>query len=351
MLCPLYRFFSILIAGVVLAQVLPTPARAQAPAPVATSPQADATKNDDHLLLLSLLDQLQPYRARVDLKGKAILSGSTTMADLGHQWRVNFQQFHPAVEFTGAADSSEAGLKALSENPAVIAGVSRNVDAEDLKRLKAGKCVDPLPIVVGLEAMELAVHASNPIDSISPQQFQALFAADANGKPVVNTWGDLGVKGPVASQPIARIEREPGSGTHNFVSKTLLGGAATAPSKSVAKSAAEVVTLVAKDPASVGITSLGQNDKQVRFVPLLINGEKVEPTERNILAGKYPLMRPLVLVIDKDQIAKDGGLRESILEYVLSRDGQMEVMKSGFYPLNPSFIRQQLASLSGVQLR
>jgi hypothetical protein len=29
----------------------------------------------------------------------------------------------------------------------------------------------------------------------------------------------------------------------------------------------------------------------------------------------------------------------------------MEVMKAGFYPLNPSFIRQQLDQVSGQQLR
>jgi phosphate transport system substrate-binding protein len=315
-------------------------------------PDPDAAVHaDERFLLMQLVDQLQPYRAKSDVKGKAILSGSTTMADLGHQWRVNFQQFHPNVEFAGAADSSEAGLKSLSENPLVIAGVSRNVDKDDIAMLKAGKCRDPLPIVVGLEAMALVVNASNPIEHITPQQLQALFAAGANGDANVATWGDIGVGGALGGRAINRYEREPGSGTHAFVAKTLLGGGKVASSKSVGKSAGEIAAMVANDPAGTGLTGLASSDKKVRMVPLLINGEKVDATERAILSGKYPLMRPLVLVIDKDQIAKDGGVREAVIEYVLSRDGQMDVMKAGFYPLNPSFIRQQLAAVNGLQLR
>jgi phosphate transport system substrate-binding protein len=319
---------------------------------ICQQPDANAALHaDERFLLMQLIDQLQPYRAKSEVQGKAILSGSTTMADLGHQWRVNFQQFHPKVEFAGAADSSEAGLKSLAENPQVIAGVSRNVDKDDIAKLKAGKCRDPLPVVVGLEAMALVVNASNPLEHVTPQQVQALFAAGANGGAAVATWGDMGVTGALASQPINRYEREPGSGTHAFVAKTLLGGGNVAPAKGVAKSGAEIATLVGKDPSGTGLASLSSSEKNVRMLPLLINGEKIEPTEKSILSGKYPLMRPLVLVIDKDQIGKDGGLREAVLEYVLSRDGQMDVMKAGFYPLDPTFIRQQLASVNGVQLR
>lgn len=75
------------------------------------------------------------------------------------------------------------------------------------------------------------------------------------------------------------------------------------------------------------------------------------PDEASVLTGKYPLMRPLMLVVDKKQLQSDGGLREAVLQYVLSKDGQTEVMKAGFYPLNPAFIRQQLEAVSGQQLR
>ncbi len=317
----------------------------------AQSPASASVEEEDRLALMHIVDQLQPYRVKKQLQGQAILSGSRTMADLGHQWRVNFQQFHPQVEFSGSAENSEAGLKALAQNPAVIAGVSRNVDRDDIAMLQAGKCRDPLPVVVGFEAMAIVVHVSNPIESITPQQIQQIFAANPDGSPVLETWGQLDVKGSFASQKIERLEREPGSGTQAFIQRTLLGGSKMAPSKAVAKSNLEVVEIVAKQPNGVGLTSFSCRSKDVRFLPINIQGEMIDASDHGVLSGKYPLMRPLVLVIDKNQLNSDGGLREAILEYVLSRDGQLEVMKAGFYPLNPNYIRQQLASINGVQLR
>ena len=74
-------------------------------------------------------------------------------------------------------------------------------------------------------------------------------------------------------------------------------------------------------------------------------------TEQSFLSGQYPFVRPLLLVIDKSQMASDGGLREAMLRYVLSRDGQLEAVREGFFPLDPAFIRKQLDQISGPQMR
>jgi hypothetical protein len=59
----------------------------------------------------------------------------------------------------------------------------------------------------------------------------------------------------------------------------------------------------------------------------------------------------LTLIIDKEATKTDGGLREGILRYVLSRDGQLEAIRAGFFPLDPAFIRKQLDGISGPQVR
>ena len=69
----------------------------------------------------------------------------------------------------------------------------------------------------------------------------------------------------------------------------------------------------------------------------MVQGELVQANEITVLAGKYPIVCRLMLVLDKEQLTKDGKLRETILRYVLSRDGQNVVMKSGFFPLDPGF--------------
>ncbi len=95
----------------------------------------------------------------------------------------------------------------------------------------------------------------------------------------------------------------------------------------------------------------GDGHANVRPVALMLNQQKIEASETSFLSGMYPLVRPLTLVFDKSLMSQDKGLRESILRYILSRDGQQEAIRAGFYPLDPNFIRSEIAQLSGPQMR
>lgn len=277
--------------------------------------------------------------------------GSVTMLDLGKRWAQNFKQFHAAVEFRGGTEGSEIALKALAENPTIIAGISRPVDESDLKLLQSGKCKEPVAITIGIEALALCVHKDNPLQSVTHESFQAIFAAAKDGVPQAKNWGDLGVKGSLASEPIARYERDSGSGTQAFLTRVLLGGAPTAPPTKQCASNTEVCEQIAKDTKGVGLADINYSNPSIRRVPLVVDNQAVEPIEENVLSGRYPLVRPLVLVFDKAQANNDGKLRESITRYVLSREGQTAVMKSGFYPIDPALANHQISEVFGQQLR
>jgi hypothetical protein len=62
-------------------------------------------------------------------------------------------------------------------------------------------------------------------------------------------------------------------------------------------------------------------------------------------------VRPLILIFDKSKAGADGRLRESMIRFVLSREGQMSVMKSGFYPVDPGFAHHQISEVFGQQVR
>jgi len=298
-----------------------------------------------------MLEQLVPYKHTENLTGKVRLSGSTTMSELGHQWAQSFKKFHPEVEFSGTAEGSEVALKLLADDPTIIAGVSRPVDESDQKLLQAAKCKEPIAITVGMEAMAMLVHKSNPLESVSPETVKAIFSArtDPNAKPKV--WGDVGVVGPLAKEPIVIYERGPNSGSQTFISRVLLAGAKFDPSFKQCETNSEICESVAANPNGVGFADIHYDHPDVRRVPVLVQGNVVQADELNVMAGKYPIVRPLILVLDKSQLASDGKLRESMLRYVLSRDGQTLVMKSGFFPLDPGFIHQALSELFGEQLR
>jgi phosphate transport system substrate-binding protein len=332
---------------------------AQEPQPQTPSTAIMGTKTDastvsyqspgHQLQLMQLLQSIDPYLPAGDIEGKAVLSGSTTMVLLGQTWAQRFKLFHPKVEFARGVDGTDASLEALAQDPNVIAGVSRNVTDAELAKLKAGQCKDPMVVLVALDPMAIYVNEKNPVKSLSPEQIQGVLGLGPNGESVISTWGQLGVTGELANQKIRIHHRSEVSGTRNFIQQSLLGGKPLAEPAETHKSNHEICQAVAKDPAAIALCGFGDRVDGTRTVALEIHGQVVEANDANFLAGKYPMVRPLSLVLDRAQLGQDRGLRQSILKYILSRDGQREAILAGFFPLNPDFIRQELVQLTGTQ--
>jgi ABC-type phosphate transport system substrate-binding protein len=75
------------------AQEQPRPqeqARTQEPA----RPQETQSDNQ-HLALMHLIESLEPYHPKGEIRGTAIISGSTTMQTMARSWSERFRKFHP----------------------------------------------------------------------------------------------------------------------------------------------------------------------------------------------------------------------------------------------------------------
>lgn len=315
------------------------------------NPSAQNQQDIEQAALMQMIDSIEPYHKQKEIKGAATLSGSTTMLAVGSKWSERFKKFHPEVVFTRGTDGTDAGLKALAEDPTVIAGSSRPLTEGDLAFLKKGRCKDPLSVMVALDPLALYVHKNNPIVGVTPEQLESIFRAPSGKGKHVATWGDLGVTGELASKPIRIHSRSEVSGTTTFIKQLVLRGGEMAKEAQSHKSSEEICTAIGTDAGGVGICGFGEATDQVRPVALIMNGIRVPASEQSFLSGQYPFVRPLLLIIDKAQMASDGGLREAVLRYVLSRDGQLEAVREGFYPLDPAYIRKQLDQISGPQMR
>jgi len=140
-----------------------------------------ASPHELHFQLMQTLDRLEPYGPSEDVNGVVEFAGSVTMQDLGKQWSRVFKQFHSNVEFRGSAAGSEAALSALADNPKLFVGISRPVDESDLQLLQKGKCKEPVAVTIGMEAIALFVHQSNPIRVVSPESFKVMFDVEKDG--------------------------------------------------------------------------------------------------------------------------------------------------------------------------
>ena len=93
--------------------------------------------------------------------------------------------------------------------------------------------------------------------------------------------------------------------------------------------------MVAADKYAIGYSGIGYLTQGVRTVPLAATpGDTCyDHSPASTYSGSYPLARYLYVYLNK---APNKPLDPPLLEfikYILSRDGQMETIKSGFYPI------------------
>ena len=69
--------------------------------------------------------------------------------------------------------------------------------------------------------------------------------------------------------------------------------------------------------------------RSIRAIPIMVSGTPVEPTVENILSGKYPIARPL-LMITKGEAS---GLAKDYLAFLAGPSGQAILIEEGFVPL------------------
>ncbi len=110
---------------------------------------------------------------------------------------------------------------------------------------------------------------------------------------------------------------------------------------------AEVVKMVAADKYAIGYSGIGYLTDGVRAVPLAATaGDKCHDTSpASTYSGDYPLARYLYIYLNK---APDKPLDPPTLEfvkYILSRDGQSETIRSGFYPITSATRTKALPAL------
>ena len=174
-----------------------------------------------------------------------------------------------------------------------------------------------------------------------------------SGGKNVSTWGDAGLTGDWASHPISLFGRNAASGTHDtFVDAVLRHGEFKDELKQQPGSA-EIVKMVAADKYAIGYSGIGYLTEGVRTVPLAATpGDPCYDTSpTSTYSGKYPLSRNLYIYLNKAPAKPLDPPTLEFVKYILSRDGQEETIRSGFYPVTNEIRTKGLKALgiAGVQ--
>jgi phosphate transport system substrate-binding protein len=292
---------------------------------------------------------LPSYKAVQGVSGSMKSIGSDTMNSEMALWAEGFKAFYPNVTIEVEGKGSNTAPPALIDGTAHFGPMSRTMKAEESDAFEKKFGYKPTPLPASIDMLAVYVHKDNPIQSLTLQQVDAIFSKSRKGgfAQDVRTWGDLGLGGEWASKPISLYGRNSASGTYGYFKEHALFKGDYKDTVKEQPGSSSVIQGVASDRHGIGYSGIGYRTADVRAVPLAAKpgGKVIEASVENAYSGEYPLSRFLYLYVNvKPKTALDP-LRGEFVRYIFSREGQLAVVKDGYYPVRKSIADKALASV------
>jgi len=292
---------------------------------------------------------LPNYSKTSDVSGNIKSVGSDTMNNLMALWAEEFKKLYPNVQVEIEGKGSSTAPPALIDGTSTFGPMSRLMKNEEVDAFEAKYGYKPTPLRTGIDMLAVYVHKDNPIQSLSLQQIDAIFSKTRKGGKAeeIRTWGQLGLTGEWADKPISLYGRNSASGTYGYFKKHALFGGDYKDSVKEQPGSASVVQGVASDKYGIGYSGIGYKTADVRVVPLKKddNAEAVPATAEYAYSGKYPLARFLYMYVNRKPGAELDPLRAEFIKFVLSQEGQKDVLKDGYYPISARIADEDLGKL------
>ena len=290
--------------------------------------------------------KIPPYKRVGGVSGSLSSVGSDTLNNLMTFWSEKFSKFYPNVKVQVEGKGSSTAPPALIAGTAQLGPMSRTMKNTEIDDFEKKFGYKPTPIRVAVDSLAVFVNKDNPIECLSLPKVDAMFSKSRRlgYKQDIRTWGEAGLKGDWADRPISLYGRNSASGTYGFFKEHVLGNGDYKDEVKEQPGSASVVQGVTVDRFGAGYSGIGYATPGVRAVPLAKTdgGACVEANAENAYSGKYPIARFLYIYVNKATGKPLEPLSHEFLKMVLSKEGQEEVLKDGYYPLPTPVLEEDL---------
>jgi phosphate transport system substrate-binding protein len=296
------------------------------------------------------LDQRLPaYQAVSGVSGQIKSVGSDT---LGHEmalWAHGFEELYPDVKIEIEAAGSATAPPALLQGIAQFGPMSRPMTAGEFDEFEKQYGYNISSFRVAVDALAIYVNKDNPIACLTLQQVDRVFSSTrwGSGGRSINTWGDVGLAGEWAAKTISLFGRNVLSGTYEFFRENTLYHGDFKKEVQQQPGSEAVVAGVAGDKFAIGYSGIGYRTDGVRTVPLALDAGRpcYDTSAEATYSGKYPIARYLYIYINKNPHQPLDPLQAEFIKYILSKDGQTQTEKGGFYPITSEIRMDELKKL------
>lgn len=294
-------------------------------------------------------ENLPEYQPVQGVSGSIKSVGSDTLNNTMTLWAEGFLAIYPNVQIEIEGKGSSTAPPALIAGTSNFGPMSREMKSKELDEFESAFGYKPTALQTAIDMLAVYVNKDNPIEGLSLQQVDAIFSKTRKGgfDSDVRTWGDISLTGAWAPQPISIYGRNSASGTYGYFKKQALFGGDYKDEVKEQPGSSSVVQGVASDRFGIGYSGIGYKTADVRAVPLSVdNSSPVVPaTPEHAYTGEYPLARFLYVYVNKAPNRELDPLRREFIRYIFSRQGQADVVKSGYYPVTAPIAAKNLESL------
>jgi phosphate transport system substrate-binding protein len=294
-------------------------------------------------------ESLPAYKAVSGVSGNLSSVGSDTLNNLMTYWAESFSKFYPSAKVQIEGKGSSTAPPALISGTAQLGPMSRAMKGSEVDQFEKRYGYKPTQIRTAVDALAVFVHKDNPVRCLTLAQVDAIFSKSRRrgAKEDVTTWGQVGLAGDAARRPMSVYGRNSASGTYGYFKEHALKNGDFKDTVKEQPGSASVVQGITVDRYAIGYSGIGYATAGVRAVPLAERegGACVEATADNAYAGTYPLARFLYVYLNRAPGKALDVLTREFVKLALSKDGQQDVVKDGYFPIPATVAKEELAKI------
>lgn len=257
-------------------------------------------------------------------------------ADVWHRLRL----YHPDCErkLDGMSGSSAVCAKMLLSGGVPMAVISRPITSAEKETFFSQFGYPLLEAPVAIDALQILVHPSNPIEGITLPQIDAVFGQELrSGAPrLISCWEELLGEAGRSLGAIQRLGGDSEWGTGVMFSRLALAGGPMTTNMVIADVRQRVARLIEDTPQGLGFAVTRPRSDKVKILPVARNtGEpSYEPVARNIYNRDYPLVRNMYVYVNAPTRESIDPALQEFLRLLFSREGQTVIAQTGTLPLD-----------------
>jgi phosphate transport system substrate-binding protein len=282
-----------------------------------------------------------------EVSGAVKIDGSSTVFPLSNAAAEFYAEEAPEVDVTVGQSGTGGGFEAFCAGSTDISNASRPIDDEEEVPICNKEGVEYTELHVATDALTVIVHNDVPVDCLTVEQLNKMWAPAADGK--ITNWNQVDPSFP--DLPLELFGPGTDSGTFDYFTDTINGeeGVSRADYQS-SEDDNVIVTGVSESEGALGylgFTYYEENADLVKAVQVDSGAGCVEPSAETAQDGSYtPLSRPLFIYVSNASFAEKPQVAGYVNYYV--ENLEEIATEAEFIPLNDEQYGETQSALEGL---